>query len=83
MRSGGFYLFGGVVLLELDVVEHESEVFFSGVVRASDGQVAVLLDEFEADGELAATEVGLLEGLPLASAALEHFEVFADGFRLG
>jgi hypothetical protein len=64
-------------------MEHESEVFFPSVIWTRSGQVDCVLDEFEANGKLTATEVGLLESLPPARAALEHFEVFADSLRFG
>ena len=72
MGCGGADFLGGTVLVELDVMEHESEVFFSDEGWIGSGEIGFIFDEFETDGEFAATEVGLLKGLPFAGTALKH-----------
>lgn len=78
--GGGFDGFRSGVLIELDVVEHEAEVFFAMEGLVWSGEVLVGFVEGETGGEFAAAEVRLVEGLAFAGTALEHFEMFAGGF---
>jgi len=49
-----------------------------GMIRV--GMGGDIFVEGEGDGEFAAAEVGLVEGLAFAGTAFEHCEVFAGGF---
>lgn len=77
--AGEEAVFGLFVCGEVgEIVEHPAEFFVELLGWELAGrELGVVFDEGEAGGEFAGAEAGLVEALPLASAALEHVEMFA------
>jgi len=72
---------GGCVLIELDIMKHEAEVFGAFRFRESGcWHLSWRFDERVLGWELAGAEVGMVEVLPFPSTTIEYVEMLAFGF---